>query len=274
MSTYADLHTHTFFSDGTQSPQEVVQEAAAKGLCCVSITDHDSLEAIVPALAAAKAAGIECLPGIELSSEYEGKEIHVLGYGFDFQQKELRGYLEDVRELRRQRMKAMVQRLHDLGISSIEWSDIKTERPSTSLGRPHLAAVLVQKGIVKNMTQAFDQYLAEGAPAYVSKPKFSPFAAIDLIKKAGGAAVLAHPMLNQKDEIIPRLVGHGLDGLEVYYPGCSHSIRQHYEGLAKKHKLLMTGGSDAHGDMKPHTFVGKVKIPYTLVEELKARLQK
>lgn len=274
MASFADLHIHTFYSDGACSPQEVVEEAHQQGLSCIAITDHDTIDAITPALEAAKKYNMEVIPAIELSTEINGKDIHVLGYLFDYQNRELKEILESNQADRVERMGKMIGRLKELGVKDIELKEVCARVQSKSVGRPHLAAALVEKGIVRDMKEAFDKYLAEGAPAYVSKFKQTPFEAIALIKKTGGIAVLAHPMLTQIDELIPRLVREGLGGLEVYYPNCLPSIVEFYERIAQKHNLVMTGGSDAHGKAKKHTYIGKLKIPYELVERLKERIKK
>ncbi len=271
MASFADLHIHTYYSDGTSSSEEVVEEAHSQGLSCIAITDHDTIEGFAPTLEAAKKYNIEVIPGMEFSTEINGKDIHVLGYLFDCHNPQLKEILESNQAYRIERMRKMIGRLKDLGIKDIDLDEVCARVQSKSVGRPHLAATLVEKGVVKNIKEAFDKYLAEGAPAYFSKFKQTPFEAVSLIKNAGGVAVLAHPMLTQVDELIPRLVREGLGGLEVYYPNSLPSIVQFYERIAEKHNLVMTGGSDAHGKAKKHTYIGRLKIPYELVEKLKER---
>jgi len=269
MTKSADLHIHTCCSDGTMSPEEVVQDALHCGIHCIAITDHDTVDGIAPAIAAAKGQDLEVLPGIELSSEINGKDVHMLGYLFNWQDASLLEQLKEMQNARAERMKKMIQKLEALGIHNISFEEISGSARTTALGRPHLAAALVEKKIVGNMRAAFDKYLAEGAPAYVPKFKQTPQEAVKLIKGFGGIAVLAHPMLSNVDELIPTLVAAGLGGLEAHYPNCSVNVMQFYEGLARKHHLVVTGGSDAHGAAKKHTFIGKVRIPYDLVEKLK-----
>ncbi|OGX38352.1 MAG: hypothetical protein A3D87_02380 [Omnitrophica WOR_2 bacterium RIFCSPHIGHO2_02_FULL_50_17] len=272
MRRFADLHIHTLHSDSTLSPQEVVEQARQNGLSCVGITDHDILDGIPPAFEEAKKYDLEVVAGIELSCEMNGREVHILGYLFDCAYEPLRDRLKVIQNVRAERMKMMIAKLESLGIEGIRFEDVAALANTKALGRPHLAMILQKKGIVGDIKGAFDRYLAEGAPAYAPKFKQTPGEAIRLIREAGGVAVLAHPMLMNRDEIIPGLVREGLQGLEVYYPNCAVHVIQFYEHLAKKHALCMTGGSDAHGSLRGYTFVGKVKIPYELVEKLKERV--
>jgi len=272
MSQFADLHIHTYFSDSTSSPEEVVEHAKEQGLSAIAITDHDIVDGIVPAMEAAKKYDIEVIPGVELSSEINGRDVHVLGYFIDYTDTHLVKILKSMQGTRVERMKKMIEKLKSFGIEGIELEEVCALTNADAVGRPHLAAIMIKKGVVKNTREAFDQYLANEAPAYVSKYDQTPFDAIALIKKSGGVAVLAHPMVTGVDELIPQMVKAGLGGIEVYYPNNTNSVTAFYEKIAKKHDLAMTGGSDAHGDAKKHTFVGKLKIPYALVEKLKAKV--
>lgn len=270
----ADLHIHTYYSDSTSSPQEVIDDAKKAGLSCISITDHDVLDGLAPTLEAATLSGVEVIPGIELSSEFEGKDIHILGYFVEYATGILRDKCELFLDARMERMKQMLINLKAVGIDDISFDEIKALTKSRAVGRAHLAWVLINKGHVGSFREAFDKYIGEGCPGYAPKFKQTPFEAIDLIHQAGGLAVMAHPMLTQKDELIPRLVAAGLDGLEVYYPNCTQSVTNFYEHQAKKHGLLLTGGSDAHGAAKNYTWVGKTSIEYNYVDAMKARLRR
>lgn len=269
MTKFADLHIHTFYSDSTSSPQEVVSDAVKAGLNCIAITDHDTLEGVGPTREAAKAHNLEVLAGVELSSQFEGKDIHILGYLVDDRKGPLKELLLQMQDSRVERIRRMLDRLKTFGIDNIALEEVCALTHSKSVGRPHLAEILVQKGWVSSIKEAFDKYLAEGAAAYEGKYKISPGEAIDLIRQSGGISVLAHPMLTQVDHLLPRFVDAGLGGIEVYYPNCSDSIIKFYERIAQKHNLILTGGSDAHGEAKKHTCVGKQRIPYALVEILK-----
>ncbi|MCK5259937.1 MAG: PHP domain-containing protein [Candidatus Omnitrophica bacterium] len=270
MTRPADLHIHTHFSDSTSSPEEVVQQAHEHDLGCISIADHDTIDGIEPAIEAAGKYDIEVISGIELSSEFNGKDVHVLGYLFDYKDQKFVDRINCMQNERVIRMQKMIDKLKEMGVDNIALEEISEMARSDSLGRPHLATLLREKGWVKTNQMAFNKYLADDAPAFVPKFKQTPYEAIALIQKFGGVAVLAHPMLTRVDELIPSLVEAGLGGLEVYYPGNSDNVTRFYEGLAKKYDLAMTGGSDAHGGAKKHTYVGKVQIPYDLVEKLKS----
>ncbi len=269
MTKLADLHIHTYYSDGTLSPQEVVVQAKAAGLSCIAITDHDTIDGIQPTIESARLYDLEVISGIELSTELNGKEIDILGYFFDWQNSSLHARLAVIQAARVERMKKMIERLVALGIRNIHFEEVCGLAQTKALGRPHLAALLVKKGIVTTMKRAFDKFLAKGALAYVPKFKQTPQEGIRLIKGWGGIAVLAHPMLSNVDELIAGFVRDGLGGLEVYYPHCLDSVIHFYEGLAKKYGVVVTGGSDAHGQARQHAFIGKVRIPYDLVERLK-----
>jgi 3',5'-nucleoside bisphosphate phosphatase len=270
----ADLHIHTYYSDSTSSPQEVVQEALQNKLSCIAITDHDTIDGLAPTRQEAQSSsGLEVLAGVELSSEMDGKDIHILGYCFD-EEGPLVKALTKFQHARVERIREMIEKLKGLGIDNITLEEVCSLTKSMAVGRPHLAAVLKEKKWVSGIGQAFEKYLSEDAPAYVAKFKISPVEAIELIRNSGGVAVMAHPMLTNKDEIIPSLVRAGLGGIEVYYPNCSPPLTAYYEGIAQKHNLIMTGGSDAHGKAKSYTYIGKKQIPYETVEQLKARAQK
>jgi len=272
VTKFADLHIHTFYSDGTSSPQEVVDEAVKCGLSTISITDHDTIEAIEFTQAAARPLDLEVIAGIELSSEMEGKDIHVLGYFLNGVGSLLLEELFKIQQARISRIKEMIVKLKGEGISDIDFDEVGSLTKSKSVGRPHLATVLLKKGHVGSLNEAFTRYLGEDCSTYVGKFKQTTPEAIKLIKNSGGLAVLAHPVVTNRDELIPSFVAAGLDGIEVYYPRHSQTTVKYYEGLAQKHKLLMTGGSDAHGQAKKDTFIGKTRIPYELIEIMKARL--
>lgn len=271
MTKFADLHVHTNHSDSTSTPEEVVREAVDKELACIAITDHDAVSGIPPATEASQKYDLEVIPGIELSTDINNKDIHILGYFFDYQKSPLVDKLSLFQNARVTRIEKMLEKLKEFGINNITIDEVCALALSDAVGRPHLAAVLIQKGWVANFHEAFGKYLGEGCPAYVHKFKQTPYEAIDLIRKSGGAAVLAHPMVTNKDELIPSFVEAGLAGLEVYYSDCSNEAIHYYEGIAQKHNLIKTGGSDSHGRIKDNTYVGRRKVPYAVVEQLKER---
>ena len=269
MNKYADLHIHTHFSDSTLSPREVIEEAQKQNLSCISITDHDAIDGIRPAQDIGRDCDVEVVAGIEISCEEGGKDIHMLGYFFDTENERLLETLKKMRQTRVERIKKFVDNLKAAGIKNIEAEEVFALNPLHSIGRVHLATVLKQKKIVASIPQAFEKYLGEDSPYHVPKFKITAQDAISLISQAGGAAVVAHPMMTGKDELIPGFVQAGLKGIEVYYPNCSQATIQHYEDMARQYNLAMTGGSDGHGKAKTNTYIGKMRIPYDLVLKLK-----
>jgi 3',5'-nucleoside bisphosphate phosphatase len=269
MAGTADLHIHTYYSDSTSSPQEVVDEALKAGLSCIAITDHDIVQGVAPTVEAARRHPLEVVPGIELSSEYENCDIHILGYFIDHQQGPLFEKIDIFLDARMERMKKMIMNLKAVGIDNIEFEEVCAMTHSRAVGRAHLAMLLQQKGWVPNFKAAFEKYIGPGCPGYAPKYRQTPFEAIELIRSAGGVAVMAHPMLTLKDELIPRFVAAGLKGLEVYYPNTINTVTQFYERIALKNGLIATGGSDAHGSAKSYTYIGKRTIPVDVVEQLR-----
>jgi len=269
MASGADLHVHTYFSDSSSSPQEVVDDALKAGLSGIAITDHDIVEGVLPTIEAARGFALEVVPGIELSSELEGCDIHILGYFIDYQNDLLLRKVNVFLDARMRRMKLMLANLKTVGIDNITFEEVCALTQSRAVGRSHLAVLLQQKGWVSNIKGAFEKYLSPGCPGYAPKYKQTPYQAIDLIKSCGGVAVMAHPMLTQKDELIPSFVKAGLRGLEVYYPNCTDTVTGFYERIAQKHGLIATGGSDDHGRSKAYTHVGKTTVPYETVEQLR-----
>jgi len=272
MIDFADLHIHTHYSDGTLSCREVIEKAKKKGIKCIAISDHDTFQGIDSAIKIALEFDMEIIAGIELSSELNGKDVHILGYMFDYHSKDFSDRLIAMQDTRVDRMEKMIFKLKELGINNIELEEVCALTKSQSVGRPHLAAILEKKGWVKDMREAFNLYIAEGAPAYVAKFKQTPQEAINLINEFGGASVLAHPMITNIDEMIPSLVEAGLDGLEAFYPDIPLNVINYYKRIAKKHNLLLTGGSDSHGKARGHAKIGRIKLPYEYVEALKSRV--
>jgi len=265
---YADLHAHTFYSDSTFSPVEVVSYARKKGLAAVAICDHDSVDGIGPAEDAGADLGVEVIASVELTVENPNTEIHILGYFIDWRQGWFRKKLEEIRQFRVDRIYKMVKKLNDVNIG-IEALDVLSLAGRGAVGRPHLARAMVNAGHVKDMKEAFAKYIGFGLQCYVPKMKLSDKETIDMILKAGGVPVLAHSNLMGDDGLIPPLVACGLRGIEVYHTEHSASMVRHYEALAKVYGLLITGGSDCHGMNKARPLLGTVRVPYILVERLK-----
>lgn len=265
---YADLHVHTHFSDGTFSPREVVEYAHNIGLSAIAITDHDVLDGIGPAMTIARDYRIELIPGVELTAEWEDSEIHILGYYIDWKQDWFLEKLKFICRVRVERAHEIVEKLRNLGINMDIDKVFKTSGPG-SVGRLHLAQELYNQGFVSSINQAFEKYIGNKGPCYVKKFRLTPKQAIDMIVRLGGVPVLAHPHIMAADEIIPRLIADGIKGIEVYHSEITDKSREHYKQLAERHGLLITGGSDCHGTGKGKVLMGRVKVPYCLVEKLK-----
>ncbi|MDD3345025.1 MAG: PHP domain-containing protein [Candidatus Omnitrophica bacterium] len=265
---YADLHVHTLESDGTLSSEHLVRQSLAAGLSCVAITDHDTVNAIPQAVKAAHGTALEVIPGIELTSQYEGREVHILGYFLDCGNSALTGKLKLVQMNRLERVYKIVDNLKKEGLELCP-QDVLDISGKSTVGRMHIARALVKKGYVKTTGEAFRRYIGDNSPAYVAGFKLAPSEAAGLIRGAGGVAVLAHPYILRNDDLIAELAACGVQGLEVYYPEHSQSMVNFYLGLAAKLKLLVTGGSDFHGSVKPEIKLGMIKIPVELVDKLR-----
>lgn len=274
---FADLHLHTVFSDGIYTPFELLEKAKEAGLSCIAIVDHDSVTGVESLLEANQIKNdhdIEVLAGVELSCEYEGLEIHILGYLIDYAHKALRERLEYLRKNRIERIYKILDKLKGLGINLRSDSVFVQCSSQGSVGRLHVARAMLAEGSVNSVAEAFVRYIGEKSPAYVLGFKFSPQEAISLIKQTGGIPVLAHPYIVNKEDLISKLIDYGMMGLEVYYPEHTQAMMDFYLSLAKKYNLLVTGGSDYHGTAKPEVKIGLIKIPYDLVEKLKTAKEK
>ena len=268
MPATADLHLHTRFSDGTETPARVVELAKAAGLSAMAITDHDNTEAFAVAEPVARQHGIELLPGIEMSASADGEEVHVLGFLMDLGHAGLQRHLAEQQVRRVLRVREMVKRLQAVGVK-IEADEVLRLAGEGTVGRPHVARVLLKHGYISALPEAFAKYIGPNNPGFVPGSPLSPAQVIGVIRAAGGVPVLAHPIYLKRDDLIERFVGDGLAGLEVYHSGHNPEQVRRYEQLADRLKLLRTGGSDFHGDSKEGLPVGAVKAPYTLVEGLK-----
>lgn len=265
----ADLHIHTTASDGKESPAEVVARAKSLGLKAIAITDHDTLEGVKPAFAAGRLHKIEVLPGVELGSEHQGEEVHILGYLLELHNQAFLERLAFFRNTRVDRMERMVEKIQQFGFP-VDMERVMTIAGSGSVGRPHLAAALVEVGAVETIAEAFEKYIGAGCPAYVPRHKLNPVEAVRLIRAAGGVPVLAHPGLNNASRLIGELIEAGLAGLEAYHPAHSREQASYYHRLAGEYGLIVTGGSDYHGPgHKEGCRLGAETVPYSAVEELK-----
>ncbi|MCK5515630.1 MAG: PHP domain-containing protein [Desulfobulbaceae bacterium] len=273
-----DLHIHSTFSDGTMSPGELVVLAKKKGLKAISITDHDTVDGVVEAIDLCVGDGFEVIPGVEIGAKYSGITIHILGYLFDQGNVDFKKSLEKLQVARNERNGEILLRLKAAGID-ISDSELRVVSRIGQTGRPHIAKILLEKGIVKTTEQAFSRFLRKGAEAYVPRFLFTAEEVFSMIRQAGGISVLAHPLQLQKTginltEAIEHLASLGMDGLETYYPTHSKKTRTGLVRSAAEFNLVLTGGSDFHGSIRPGTTLagGKnVTVPYALLEEMKKR---
>lgn len=272
----ADLHTHTTASDGTERPAANVQMAFDAGLGAIAITDHDTVSGVAEALLSGRELGIEVVPGVEISTVANGQDIHVLGYYIEINNKQFLQRLASLRETRDTRNNMIIERLQQLGLDITmaevlrEVENIKSK--GDTVGRPHIAAVLLNKGYVSSISEAFDRYLGTGAAAYANPPRIEPATAIGWIQDAGGKAVLAHPGIYHDDALVEAIVHQGLDGIEVYHSDHTPEEEAKYLSLAQRSGLLITAGSDFHGERGGvvfHAPIGSRRIGIDVLQRLK-----
>ena len=264
-----DLHIHSTASDGTLTPEQIVQVALAKGLSAIAIADHDTVGGVRPAIAAARGTGLEVFPAVEVSAQVGEHELHILGYCIDLASEELQATLLRAQVARQERVREMVRRLQALGLPITD-EDVAAHARGTAPGRPHVAAAMVSRGIVRQSQDAFHRYLRRGRPGYVERWKLMPADAIGLIKRAGGVAVFAHPGLSGCDDRVPSFAEFGLEGLEAYHVDHSPSQTMRYKRLAKALGMLVTGGTDSHGPTGPTPVeIGQVQVPDECAESLR-----
>jgi len=272
-----DLHSHTNESDGTCSPSELIEEAVRAGVRVLGITDHDTFRGFDQALAFAQGAGVDLICGIELSTKLHGQSVHLLGYFLaDNGLAEFRNWILDMQASRRDRNIRLVARLRELGFDiTLEEAEA---RGRGMTGRPHFAQLLVEKGYVSSIRQAFDDYLDESAKGYVYRREPDFAEGVERIRKAGGIASLAHPVRIRRDvpALLPELCDAGLNAIEAYHSDHAPRDTDLYLGLAARHGLKVTGGSDFHGAVKPGVKLGtgcagNLKIPEDLVDKLRGR---
>ncbi|MFW5998574.1 MAG: PHP domain-containing protein [Bacillota bacterium] len=264
-----DLHLHTNASDGSMSPRELVKKAVELNYKAIAITDHDTIKGIKPALKTASSYSLEVIPGIEINTEFKEHEVHILGYYIMYDNPELLKSLEYLKQKRIMRVKKILDRLSQMGIK-INFKQVKKVSRRGTVGRAHIARVLLNNNYVDSWDEAFEKYIGIDAPAYVKRDKYGPQKSINLIKKAGGVPVLAHPGFINNDDIIDIIIDMGIEGLEVYYYEHSQKEINKYKKYAKNHNLIITGGSDDHGPKnKDGIRLGKIKLSYNIVKQLK-----
>ncbi len=265
-----DLHIHSTASDGRLSPAEVVCKSAKAGLTVIALADHDTVDGIVPALEAAKAfPRLKVIPCVEISTDVPKGEVHILGYFIDYTHPELLTTLEQMRNSRQGRAQGMIAKLRNLGVS-IEWKRVQEIAGDSSMGRPHIAQAMLEKGYIASIKEAFTRYISRDGPAYVERGKMTPQEAAGLILQASGLPVLAHPLtINDPETMVIELKAAGLVGIEAYYDGYTTEEINMLVSLANRHGLITTGGSDYHGlDAITETMIGGADVPIELAEQL------
>jgi predicted metal-dependent phosphoesterase TrpH len=276
----ADLHSHTTMSDGTQTPTAVVELAAKLGLGAVAITDHDTTGGYQEAFEAGKRLGIEVIPAVEMSTVLDGQSIDILAYFIDPNHPTFRNLLQRQRNMRQDRNRLVLEKLNQLGIK-MDLNEVESKQEGSSTeknaGRVHIGQILVERGLVSDLNEAFDKYLGKDGLAFVSLNNTSPQEAIHAVKECGGVAVIAHPGLYHRDDLIPTIVEMGLTGLEVNHPDHTEEDKARYAALAEKLNLIATAGSDYHGvrnGQMHHANLGTCTVTLDIVEQLRRAAKK
>ncbi len=265
-----DLHTHTTASDGLLPPADLVALARRHGVQVLAVADHDTTDGVDPAMEAGVRLGVEVIPAVEINTDTDAGDVHVLGYYVHHRQRWFQEFLRRLRDGRERRAERMVEKLNALGIP-LEMARVRALAEG-AVGRPHVARALVEAGVVATTEEAFQKYIGRSGPAYVERASVSPPQAVQIIRRAGGIPVLAHPGWGVPDDLIRDLAAAGLEGLEVYYPDHTPAMVEHYLALARDLGLLVTGGTDFHGgDLATRTPPGSQYVPREVVERLRER---
>lgn len=267
-----DLHIHTAYSDGAYSTVEIIDKCVEAKLDIISITDHDTIDAIPEITEIAKQHSIEVIPGVELSSEVMNYEVHILGYFIDINNTELTDYLKFFREERLRRAIRIIKNLNSLGFNLTLEDVLKTACNSVAVGRPHIAQAMFNRGLISSYYEAFNKYIGNNGPAYEKKVHISPISAFKIINDAGGLAIIAHPS-NMPQEILKHLIDEGVDGIEVIHPSHSDFQVKNYINIANSYFLLSTGGSDFHGGKRnDYQNLGKYYVGMSHLTAMRKRI--
>ena len=279
---YVDLHVHSTASDGTFSPEALVDYASQKQLAAFALTDHDTIDGLAPAIAYGKQADVEVIPGIELSTEYNGRDIHIVGLFIDYENPVFLEHLAEFCASRDRRNEKMAARLTEAGCP-ITMEELTEAFPDAVITRAHFARLMMQKGYIRQIKDAFEKYIGDNGPCFVAREKVTPWDGVRLIREAGGLAVLAHPVLYHMNEhalhkLLFPLKDAGLTAIEGLYATYNHADEAMVRRLARRHSLLISGGSDFHGDNKPGqdmgTGFGNLRVPETILDDLRAAWEK
>ena len=271
-----DLHMHSSFSDGSFTPEELVNTAVELKITAVSLTDHDTMAGVPRFLEAGARHNLQVITGVEISTDYKGRGMHVLGYGMDIANRELQESLDWIRSVREARNMEILEKLNRLGFT-MTWEEVVSRSGEDVVGRPHFAQTLIDKGYVKDKYEAFDKLLGHGKPGYADRRRLDPEAGIRIIRKAGGVAVLAHPFtLNLSNTglraLLQELHQVGLGGIEAYYAEHKPDMQEMYLKMASEYDLLVTGGTDFHGALTPMLRIGygfgSLNVPDSLLAPL------
>lgn len=256
-----DLHIHSNYSDGVFSPRDLLEMLQQYDYDLISITDHDTIDGCREALSLAAHYDIKMITGVEISTDINGRDVHILAYGFDINDRQFRRFLHDIENGRMNRARKMVKLLAKMKMKLDFKSVLNLTGKFNLVGRPHIARALIEAGYCRDIKEAFDNYIGEGQPCYIPKPAPNAHQVITSIKKAGGVSVLAHPYIYHDDKMVEWLIQQGLQGLEVFYSRHTNEETRRYEELADKYGLIKTGGSDFHGHGSDMNFFGFFSAP-------------
>lgn len=273
MNRYIDLHMHTTHSDGMLTPAKLLESVRSAEIAAFAVTDHDTIQGFHDIREMLNESDPELIPGVELSANYKEQDLHILAYAFDPDYFAFNEALAEFQQARSRRGEEMVEKLNGLGVR-ISYDDVKGCAGNAVIGRPHVAEAILKSGAVGRYEDAFQKYIGAGGPAYVPKENFEPTAAFELVHRAGGVAVLAHPGVNDAHLVIDELVEMGLDGVEVLHPEHSPALTDNLKQKARDLGLCTTGGSDYHGRSGRNKAIGSQKVPYAFFDEILLRTKR